>query len=948
MASVVQSKLIEHALAECKCLCDAGGQSLSDLPVAFQQRLGLVGACSPFFLGVLRKFPDLISVLRSLDAEGDKVDSPWSVLRSVVGAAADQKDLMRVLRQWRNREMAILAWQDITGQLEIDAVLEKASDIAEACVRIALEWLFGEACRVRGVPTDREGAPQNLVVLGMGKLGGRELNFSSDIDLIFVYQEDGELPDRNGTAYAEFYTRLARSLVQVLDAVTEDGFVFRVDVRLRPFGESGPLVISLEACERYYQAQARDWERYAMVKVRAVGGDQAAGQEFERFFHPFVYRRYLDYRVFGELRSLKAKITAELRRKDRGDNIKLGVGGIREIEFIGQAFQLIRGGREAALQDRRILVVLERVGRLGLLEAQTADFLLHAYRFLRKLENRLQQYEDKQTHDLPQNSDRREMLACAMGYEGWENLLRDLDAMRGRVHEIFTQVIAENPDQEGVDSMWEGEEADLARVLARFGDAAAPMAEAVAKFRSAPAVRRLSPGTLAELQRVVRKLLAEIGDPDNANPKETLPRVLRLLESIAGRGVYFSLLAENPGALAQLIRLAAASPWIVRLISGAPILLDELLDPRTLYTPLTRAALVREVEALAGSLAQVDEEQFMLRLRQFKSAHQLRIAAADIMGAIPVMVVSDYLTDLAEVVIDQALRLAWQSTVARHGLPPVEVGTSPVFPGFGVIAYGKLGGLELGYGSDLDLVFLYDRVSGDAMTDGPRPVSAAEFYARVIQRLVSILTTEMLGGALYEVDLRLRPSGGSGLLVSKADAYENYQLHQAWTWERQALVRARFVIGDSEVGERFGAIRSGVLCAARDPEQLRLDVLEMREKMRDALADKRVEVFDLKQGAGGIGDIEFIVQFGILVCAAKHGEIIRWTDTVRLLDSLGRVGFLEPGQADLLRSVYCDYRGRAHRLALQEMPAVVPSSDFIEHRAAVQSVWTSIVETPAR
>ncbi|MEW6037478.1 MAG: bifunctional [glutamate--ammonia ligase]-adenylyl-L-tyrosine phosphorylase/[glutamate--ammonia-ligase] adenylyltransferase [Pseudomonadota bacterium] len=942
-----KTRFLDSALQEWERIFEEGGRGFGSCSESFRQSLGFVCACSPFFLGVLKRDRQLVPILLALAEDGSSAYDPESALQKLVADVTDRNSLIRVLRQWRNREMAVIAWQDISGQLGIEKVLAKTSETAESAIRAALNWLFEDACRRWGVPRRKDGSAQNLVVLGMGKLGGRELNFSSDIDLVFAYVEEGELPDRNGTTYGEFYTRLAQSFVHVLDAVTEDGFVFRVDLRLRPFGESGPLVVSFDSCERYYQAQARDWERYAMVKVRPVGGDPRDGAEFERFFRPFVYRRYLDYRVFGELRSLKAQIVAELRRKDRGDNIKLGPGGIREIEFIGQAFQLIRGGRHVELQDRSILIVLERAGQLRLLEYDTASFLCEAYRFLRRVENRLQQYEDTQTHELPISQERRELLAYAMGFDAWDEFSRELDRVRRRVHGIFTEVIAEPSHRESAALPLDGSEAELTLALAEFGGAADAMAAALAKFCASAPVRRLGAAAMAELQRVIRRLLAELTASCMTDPGTLLARVLKLLESIAGRGVYFSLLAENPAALSQLVKLAAASPWIVRLISGAPILLDELLDPRTLYSPLTREALVREADILAGSLAPEDDEQLMLRLRQFKAAHQLRIAAADIMKLIPVMVVSDYLTDLAEVVIDRLLRLAWKSVVARHGVPPVEAGASPDFPGFGVVAYGKLGGIELGYGSDLDLVFLYDGVASDAVTDGPRPVSAAEFYARVVQRMVSLLTTDMLGGALYEVDLRLRPSGSSGLLVSKVDAYENYQLQQAWTWERQALVRARFVAGDPRVGARFDAVRRTVLCAERDNRQVRLDVQAMREKMRESLADRRPELFDLKQGVGGIADIEFIVQFGVLVSAAKHCEITRWTDTVRLLESLRTIKFLEPAQADRLRRAYCDYRGEAHRLALQEMPALARSSEFTEHRAAVQAVWKQLIEDTA-
>lgn len=947
MASPSKTRFLDLALHEWERIFEERRHLFEGCSESFRQSLGFVCACSPFFLGVLKRDSHLIPMLRALAEDSLSGRDAVTDLQKLVAGAGDRDCLARVLRQWRNREMAIIAWQDISGQLGIDKILGRISETAELAIRAALDWLFADACRRWGIPTRIGGSAQNLVVLGMGKLGGRELNFSSDIDLVFAYVEEGELPGPMGTTYAEFYTRLAQSLVHVLDAVTEDGFVFRVDVRLRPFGESGPLVISFESCERYYQAQARDWERYAMVKVRAVGGDAEDGAEFERFFHPFVYRRYLDYRVFGELRSLKSKIVAEVRRKDRGDNIKLGSGGIREIEFVGQAFQLIRGGRNIELQDRSILTVLERAGQLRLLEHETASFLCDAYRFLRKVENRLQQYDDKQTHDLPASEERRELLAYSLGFEGWWEFKRELDGVRSRVHGIFTEVISEPSQSASAELLLDGGEAELSVALAGFEGAADAMASHLVNFRASAAVRRLGAGAMAELQQVIGKLLAELAAAGFSDPASILARVLKLLESIAGRGVYFSLLAEKPAALSQLVRLAAASPWIVRLISGAPILLDELLDPRTLYSPLTREALGREADILAGSLTPDDDEQLMLRLRQFKAAHQLRIAAADIMNVIPVMVVSDYLTDLAEVVIARALGLAWKSVAARHGVPPVAAGASPDFPGFGVIAYGKLGGIELGYGSDLDLVFLYDGVASDAVTDGPRPVTAAEFYARVVQRMVSLLTTEMLGGALYEVDLRLRPSGSSGLLVSKVDAYENYQLHQAWTWERQALVRARFVAGDPGVGARFDVIRRTVLCAERDSRQVRLDVQAMREKMRESLADRRPGVFDLKQGFGGIADIEFIVQFGVLVSAAKHCEITRWTDTVRLLETLRTTNFLKPEQADRLRCAYCDYRGKAHRLALQEMPALASSSEFSEHRAAVQAVWKQIIEAPA-
>jgi len=908
--------------------------------------LGKVWGASPFVAEQCVRSPQLLDELSSsghLFASAS-LESYRQSLLTRWQSPFSEAEMMAALRRFRNLEMVRIAWRDIAGWADLEETMADLSALAETCVQQCLEHLFKQACEMRGTPVNRKGEPQGLVVLGMGKLGAWELNYSSDIDLIFAYECDGVLPDKKETSYGEFYTRLAHTLVKVLDEVTADGFVFRVDTRLRPFGDSGPLVMSFDAMEHYYQSHAREWERYAMVKVRPVAGDLEAGMRLQDFLRPFVYRRYLDYRAFGELRELKQKITLELQRKDRLDNVKLGPGGIREIEFIGQAFQLIRGGQEKRLQERRILYVLKILGELSYLPAAIVAKLSDAYRFLRLVENRIQEYADKQTHDLPSDDLQRSSLAFALGFDDWAAFKTRLDQVRTDVHEVFEQVI-ESPHTAGGQGMpfnWvELDRSRLVTLLAEMGyrdaDALAPL---LGEFQASAAIKRLTPRGTSELNRLMPMLLRAIAGVENAG--ETLVRVLKLLEAIASRNVYFSLLAENPLALSQLVKLGAASSWIVHYIANFPLLLDELLDPRTLYSPLSRDQLDHELKQKLQSVDLDDLEQLMTALRQFKQSNVLRVAAADIMGAIPIMVVSDYLTYLAETIVAEVLAQAWRLTAAKHGVPP---GAEPnVVKGFGVIAYGKMGGLELGYASDLDLVFLFGNVDDAALTSGASPIPCAQFYTRVGRRMVSILTSNMLSGTLYEVDLRLRPSGNSGLLVSSLDAYEAYQLSSAWTWEQQALVRARCVAGDPFIAESFSTIRRRSLGRAREPDALRREVREMRGKMRATLEVKDASVFDLKQGHGGIADIEFIVQFGVLSGAHDCDTLLQWTDVVRLLGSLQETGFLSQEDAALLKQAYCLYRERTHRAALMEASAVAAISEYCELRSRVQEIWHKVME----
>ena len=903
-----------------------------------------VVTCSQFIQLSILKIPALVTDKACLDALLSSTHSAAYAANLAQLAISDEATLMRQLRLFRCREMVRIAWRDLAGWSTLDETLLDLSLLAENCIQFALDFVYQQQCNSKGTPVLSDGTPLNLVVLGMGKLGAYELNYSSDIDLIFAFAEHGELQDRQETSYSEFFTRIVRSVVKVLDAITEDGFVFRTDIRLRPFGDSGPMIMTFDGMENYYQTQAREWERYAMVKVRQVAGDFKTGQQLMAMFKPFVYRRYLDYGAIDELRTLKIKITQELQRKDRMDNIKLGPGGIREIEFIGQAFQLIRGGQEKVLQQRGILSVLQTLEALQLLTAQDAQQLQSSYRFLRKVENHIQQYQDKQTHDLPTDTLGQDILAYSMDYSDWTVFKAALDTIRQQVHAVFDQVFAVSK-QETIPSiglrLWSGqadEEGALNQLQALGFNNAVAILDALNSFKSSPAIKRLTAKGAGVMDRLMPQLLAAMQGVNNADI--TLKRLLHLFEEVAGRNVYLSLLEENPGALTQIITLSSASAWICDYLAQYPALFDELLDTRSLYEPLKKQDLEKHLQLQLHSCEVQDVEQYMIALRKFKQINVLKIAAADIMGVIPIMVVSDYLTTIAEVIVAQVVDYVWAGLIQKHGRPPY-AGDSVT--DFGVIGFGKLGGIELSYSSDLDMVFVYNCQDGLAMTDGDKAITCSQFYGRMGQQIRHILDTRMLSGVLYEVDLRLRPNGDSGLLVSHITAYEQYLSKDAWVWEHQALVRARFIAGDAAIKQQFEGVRRRILSLPRDPSELKIAVRDMREKMRESLAIKTAGQFDLKQSKGGIADIEFMVQYGVLAQAQYHEALTTYTDNVRLLEGLHAQGFIAKATADILKAAYCSYRDNGHKLALQGKPAIMNEADVAEIKTQVEAIWQTIM-----
>jgi len=905
-------------------------------------------ALSDFVARTVGAHPELLT---DLVGSGDLVrgrarDELHAAVTAALADCADEVALKSALRRVRNREMVRIAWRDLAGWADLDETLATLSALADACIDGALAKLTGWAEARSGAPIAAEGAaPARFVVIAMGKLGGRELNFSSDIDLIFAYSDDGQT-NKSGLSNHEFFVRLGQRLINALQEQTGDGLVFRVDMRLRPNGASGPLALSFDAMEQYYQAHGRMWERYAMIKARVVAGDPVAGAALLARLRPFVYRRYLDYGAIEEIRAMKAAIHRELLRKGIESNIKLGPGGIREIEFIGQAFQLIRGGRDPRLQERRTLAVLAQLAGGGDLTAQAEKELRAAYVFLRNTEHRLQEIRDQQTQVLPADDLDRLRVAIGMGFDGWPEFHAALARHRQRVHEHFQSVFAapqgEAPpeDEKGLHAVWAGLlDADGTRaVLKQVGFTDAEAARVLlAGLRDGAVYAALTANGRERLDRLMPLLVGAAALTADANT--TLARLVSLVEAIGQRSVYLALLVENPLALSQLVKLCAASDWIARYLARHPVLLDELMDPASLYAPLERAALADELRARLARLPADDLEAQMEGLREFRHAQVLRVAATDLSRGPSPEEVGRYLSAIAETIVAEALALAFDDLVRKHGRPTLKRDGETLYPGFAVIAYGKLGSLELGYTSDLDMIFLHSAGQEGGETEGPRVIANEQFFARLGQRLIHVLTARTSGGILYDVDTRLRPSGRAGLLVTHPAAFRDYQENHAWAWEHQALIRARPIAGDPGLCRTFEDIRAAVLRRPRDVAALRADVAAMRARMRAAQEPHDPGQFNLKHDPGGMIDVEFMVQYALLRWAHDHPELIRLRGNIPLLEALESRGLLDPAPAGLLRTAYRDYLAAEQRLKLMERKPLVARAVFGDTPDRVAALW---------
>ncbi|WP_148861661.1 bifunctional [glutamate--ammonia ligase]-adenylyl-L-tyrosine phosphorylase/[glutamate--ammonia-ligase] adenylyltransferase [Marinobacter fonticola] len=874
-------------------------------------------------------------------------------------AVTDETGLHRELRLFRRECMFRIIFRDFTRLADLEETMRAASSMADVAIGGALNWLYADACEQWGTPYGEdpatgEQAPQRMIVLGMGKLGGLELNVSSDIDLIFAFPSNGETRDGKRTLdNQQFFTRLGQRLIQALDQLTADGFVFRVDMRLRPYGQSGALALSFAALESYYQDQGRDWERYAMVKARVVAGDVEAGQVLMESLRPFVYRKYIDFSAFESLRNMKAMISREVRRKGLENNIKLGSGGIREIEFVVQAFQLIRGGRDRELQQRELLKILPELVNLELLPEAVTQELAEAYVFLRNVEHALQGVADQQTQELPDTPHEQERLALIMGFTDWATCHEALKQHRERVAAHFADIIASDDDDaeeqeasERWQEIWLGELDldDAAKRLANVGfEKPEESFELLQKLRQSRSAQVMQTEGRRRLNRFMPVLLEALSDVEA--PSETLGRVLQLVEAVLRRTAYLLLLLENPEALKQLVRLCSESPWIARQLAETPLLLDELLNKESLYHPPTKGELEDDLRQQLLRIPLEDLEEQMEVLRHFKKAHILRVAASELRGTLPLMKVSDYLTWIAEVVLDHVVEVAFSNLVSRHGYPQQD-DERACNNDFAIIGYGKFGGIELGYTSDLDLVFIHT-ADPQGATGGDKPIDNAVFFTRLGQRIVHILNAQTPSGQLYEVDMRLRPSGNSGLLVSNLPAFEKYQREDAWTWEHQALARARGVAGSKEALAAFETLRHDLLCQSRDRKKLRDDVVDMRERMREnlgtAIREGESTVFHIKHDQGGIVDIEFMVQYLMLAYSAEHPALTQWSDNIRQMEELGRAGVLPEEDTERLREAYITLRSTIHRRALQNLNSRVEGDAFESERAYIWSVWQRIM-----
>jgi glutamate-ammonia-ligase adenylyltransferase len=910
----------------------------------FRQQLLAVIALSDYAFELVGQYPEWLAAdwqagcLQTKQPAGLECEPDLS-------ACENDAEVMAVLRLHRHRGLLRILWRDINQMDSLEQTLRALSALADGLIQAALKRAdlslqpqFGQA---RGM----DGSHQQLVVIGMGKLGGEELNFSSDIDLIFAFPEAGETDGPRKLSNEEYFTRLAQLMVGWLNQHTADGFVYRVDLRLRPFGEAGRIALSFNAMEQYYQREGRDWERYAWIKARPVAGDLEAAETLLELLRPFVYRRYLDYSAFEALREMKRMIRVEVERRKGQADIKLGAGGIREIEFIAQAFQMIRGGREPVLRDRRLRSVLVQLAGTGLLEAGVAQQLDQAYCFLRTLENRLQQIGDQQTHELPESVMHQARIAHSMKMVSWEILVEQLDGLRDAVANCFQGVFEPDqpvgvirPDQHHWMQVWESA-SDIGTTAGLLAESVFEQPRSIAKalgdLRTGIAYRALGKRSKDRLSRFIPCLLATAaasGEPDIA-----LLNTLRVVRSVFARSAYIALMTERPVVLNRRVALCGASSWLTEMVARQPLLLDELIDARLIGGLPDRQQMAMTIMRRLAQVETADLEAEMEALRLARMGLTLGIAAAGLDHSADSSSVARALTELAEEVLASTYQLAWRDIAKRYGEPGGEQ------PGMAVIAYGTLGGLELNFTSDLDLVFLYHGVQDNGLTLGDRPVANVQFFLRVAQRILHLLTTLTGAGRLYEVDARLRPDGNAGFLVSSLEAYAAYQLETAWTWELQALTRARWVAGDASLKFGFETARAAALGRSRDLVSLSSEVLAMRKKMRAELDRSTRQSFDLKQGVGGKVDIEFIAQWAVLRWAGEYPLLIEQSGTIEFLAFCAKQNLLDPQLSNELCAAYRAYRRCYQARALQEKSGVMDAGQLLLERHQVAAAWESLL-----
>jgi len=909
---------------------------------AFKQAITL----SDFIFESALQAPELVIELFSSNDDISLPDYRRLLVTQLAGCT-DEAQLHRILRRFRLQQMVKIALDDLVSNISLDTSLARLSSLADELILASLSWLTNFCHQKWGTPTNKHGVPQILLVYGMGKLGGKELNFSSDIDLIFTYPEGGETQNcRRSIDNQQFFTRLAQKLITSLHQVTCDGFVYRVDMRLRPFGDSGPLVLTFNAMEDYYQEQGRDWERYAMLKARVIGRSQYH-EQLSSMLRPFVYRRYIDFSVIDSLRRMKMMIAQEVRRKQLINNIKLGAGGIREVEFIVQVFQLIRGGRVKELQQRSLLTVLPKLVESGEINEANKQVLENAYRFLRRVENILQAIADKQTQTLPDNELDQHRLLAVLEIDTWPEFLTLLSNHMNGVHQEFDLLIGlDSPNYQAADehwvtlwhSRWSVEESIAWLEQEGLAWQSDKIWHILNDFREDTGKRSIGNRGRQVLDKLIPLLLCRLQKSIEA--EQVLARVLQVFSKIVTRTAYLELLFENEGALKQLIHLCQASSWVTDYIAKYPILLDELIDPKLLHNPPQLSSYALELRERMLRVPEDDLETQMESLRQFKQSQQLRIAAAEIADVLPITKISEHLTALAEAILSEVINLAWQHVSERFGMPTsCEGGTKE--KGFGVIAYGKTGGIELGYSSDLDLVFVHQSNADEVTSgraDGSKSVPASQFYMKLAQRIMHIFNTRMNSGILYELDMRLRPSGNSGVLVVHLNTFSQYQHEDAWTWEHQALVRARMIFGNNELQQQFIGVRQDVLSKARDISELKGEIVNMREKMRKHLDKSNEFLFDIKQGNGGLVDIEFLAQFLVLGHAKKNTELMSACDNLGIFKLLLKYSLLEKAEQQLLSNIYQKLRALGHQATMQNGGQLINKGMLVE-QGEINAVW---------